>query len=60
MRFGSIGHYCQDGRTGLLTELPNTPRAEKRGPDCETKGVRRLGRDLKEDVGSGFLTGGKS
>lgn len=38
-------------------ELPNTPRAEKGGPDWDMHRVTTLERDAKEDLGSGFPTG---
>lgn len=40
-------------------ELPNTPRAEKEGPDWGVQGVVRLGRDINENLGSDFPTGGR-
>lgn len=52
-------HWFADCAETSSKELPNTPRAEKGGPDWGVQGVMRLRRDVNEDLGSGFPTGGR-
>lgn len=58
-------HHCWCGRTGLLTELELevrshlTPQGKRREAQTGTCRVTKLERSVKEDLGSGFPTGGR-